>query len=77
MYYRKEQKIMKARKFTFHLGIIIFLIAACGIDNEGWWIVACLGGLGLAYASLMGLTKKEQAYVIGVESKNKAKDYRF
>lgn len=66
---------MKAKKFTFYLGIIIFLIAGCGLDNEGWWPVACLGGLVLSWISTLGCTKRELVYMFDL--KKKYKDYNF
>lgn len=66
---------MKGRKFTFYLGIVIFMIAGCGIDNGGWWMVACLAGLGLSFISIAGCTKREKAYILS--SGKKIKDFKF
>lgn len=66
---------MKARKITFYLGIIVFVLAGCGIDNGGWWYIACLGGLALSCASVWGRTKREVAYIFNVGTK--FNDYKF
>lgn len=66
---------MKAKKFTFYLGVIVFLFAACGIDNGGWWYAACIGGLMLSWLTIATCTKREQAYILNVGKK--FKDYKF
>lgn len=70
---------MIVRKIVFWVAVVVFLIAACGIDNGGWWYIALLGSLGVGCLVMVDLNKEERDYILRLPGtdNDEENDFKF